>query len=64
MTNEEIENYLEEKNYNIDLSDYSKIVSTSPQINNIMYEKPFFKIFTSDNKEFKVKVKTLFTNNK
>lgn len=58
MTNDEIEEFVEEKNYNLTLQDYIKIVSTSPQINHIFYEKPYFNIFTDDNREFKVKVKT------
>ena len=54
----EIEQLLKLKNYVISASDYSKIVTTSPQIHNIEY-KPFensFYISTDDNYVLKFKV--------
>lgn len=58
MTSKEIKELVELKEEVLTLNDYVKIVSTSPQISHIYYEKPFFSIFTNDNYEFKVKVKT------
>ena len=58
MTSEEIKEFVELKENLLTLQDYIKIVSTSPQIKSIFYNKPYFDIFTNDNYEFKVKVKT------
>ena len=54
----EIDQLLKIKHYIISVSEYCEIVSSSPQINDVKYENGMFKLNTTDNYEFKVKVKT------
>lgn len=55
----EIEQLIKFKNYLIDVEDYIKILSTSPQIREVKYN-PYennFKIYTEDNLNIKFNVK-------
>ena len=55
----EINQFLEQRNYNIDSEDYIKICNSSSQISKIKYE-PFgnyFEMWTSDGYYWKFKVK-------
>ena len=59
MYSHEIERLLKIKNYLISYSDYSDIITTSPQINHVRYDKDndIFEMNTDDKYTLKFKVK-------
>lgn len=59
MYSHEIEQLIEFKKFIIDLKDYIEIVSTSPQIDHILYKNQNFHMFTTDDYHFKFKIKEI-----
>lgn len=57
MYSNEIEELLKLKQYLISIHDYCEIIKTSPQIDHIKYEDEYFKLFTTDGYQFKLKIK-------
>lgn len=60
MYSHEIERLLKIKQYILSYNDYANIITTSPQINNVKYNKDndTFEIKTDDKYNFKFKVKS------
>lgn len=60
MYSHEIERLLKIKQYILSYNDYANIITTSPQINNVKYNKEndTFEIKTDDKYNFKFKVKS------
>lgn len=57
MYSYEIENLIRLKNELLDLKDYDKIILTSPQVKQVKYNDDMFYIATTDNYNFKFKIK-------
>lgn len=64
MYSHEIERLLKIKQYILSYNDYANIITTSPQINNVKYNKDndTFEIKTDDKYNFKFKVKSMKNN--
>lgn len=64
MYSHEIERLLKIKQYILSYNDYANIITTSPQINNVKYNKDndTFEIKTDDRYNFKFKVKSMKNN--
>lgn len=64
MYSHEIERLLKIKQYILSYNDYANIITTSPQINNVKYNKDndTFEIKTDDRFNFKFKVKSMKNN--
>lgn len=64
MYSHEIERLLKIKQYILSYNDYANIITTSPQINNVKYNKDndTFEIKTDDRCNFKFKVKSMKNN--
>lgn len=64
MYSHEIERLLKIKQYILSYNDYANIITTSPQINNVKYNKDndTFEIKTDDRYNLKFKVKSMKNN--
>lgn len=58
----EIEQLIELKNHLLEIQDYCEIVSTSPQIDHILYNQDHFEMYTDDYYKFKFKIKQINKN--